>query len=176
MILNEKKQNILLVPNEYSLVYTVSRDFLAIKGLPAKLKNKYPTMISTVKRAYKKAKDPDIKCIGFKPLKDKRYIYNLIVKNKVTDQVTYEELFDALIQLKDDMAVMDVKKIAMPKLCIGNDGLNWAKVKETIELVFDTTDIEILVCCSVLDKDNPYVEEEKPVKIKKEEKQEENEN
>lgn len=110
MIFNEKKQNILLVPNEYSLVYTVSRDFLAIKGLPAKLKNKYPTMISTVKRAYKKAKDPDIKCIGFKPLKDNRYIYNLIVKNKVTDQVTYEELFDALIQLKDDMAVMDVKK------------------------------------------------------------------
>ena len=56
------------------------------------------------------------------------------------------------------MRVMDVKKIAMPKIGIGDDGLNWAKVKETIELVFDSTDVEILVCTSILDKDNEYIE------------------
>ena len=64
------------------------------------------------------------------------------------------------------MRVMDVKKIAMPKIGIGDDGLNWAKVKETIELVFDSTDVEILVCTSILDKDNEYIEPETKKKSK----------
>lgn len=165
MILKEEQRDLFLVPKEYSLVYTVGRDFLVMKSMGAKMKNRYPTMISTVKRAYKKAKDAEIRCIGFKPLKEERYIYHLIVKDKITQTTTYEDLFDALVQLKDDMASMDVKQIAMPKIGIGGDGLNWAKVKETIELVFDSTDVEILVCTSILDKDNEYIEPEVKPKV-----------
>lgn len=165
MIIIEEQRDLFLVPKEYSLVYTVGRDFLVMKSMGAKMKNRYPTMISTVKRAYKKAKDPELRCIGFKPLKDERYIYNLIIKDKITQTTTYEDIFDALVQLKDDMNMMDVKKIAMPKIGIGQDGLNWAKVKETIELVFDSTDVEILVCTSLLDKDNEYIEPEVKDKV-----------
>lgn len=176
MVIIEERRDLFLVPKEYSLVYTVGRDFLIRKGMGAKMKNRYPTMISTVKRAYKKARDPEIRCIGFKPLKEDRYIYNLLVKDKLLQTTTYEDIFDALVQLKDDMRVMDVKKIAMPKIGIGDDGLNWEKVKETIDLVFESTDVEILVCTSILDKDNEYIEpqtKDSKVKVKELEVEEE---
>lgn len=155
MIIKEETRDLFTVDKSISLVYTIGKDFRMLKGMPAKMNNRYKAMQVTVKNGYKKAKDPDLRCIGFKPLVEERYIYNLIVKNKFNDKCTYDDLFEALIQLKDDMAVMDVKRIAMPKIGIGDEGLNWEKVKETIELAFTDTDVEIIVCCSLLDKDNP---------------------
>ena len=34
----------------------------------------------------------------------------------------------------------------MPKIGCGHEGLEWERVKEIIEEVFEDTDIEILVC------------------------------
>jgi hypothetical protein len=155
MIIKEETRDLFTVDKDVSLVFTIAKDFRMLKGMPAKMNNRYKAMQVTVKNGYKKAKDPELRCIGFKPLHEERYIYNLIVKNKFNDKCVYDDLFEALVQLKDDMAVMDVKRIAMPKLCIGDDGLNWGKVRETIELAFGDTDVEIVVCCSPLDKDNP---------------------
>jgi len=155
MLIKEESRDLFTVDRNVSLVFTIAKDFRMLKGMPVKMNNRYKAMQVTVKNAYKKAKDPDLRCIGFKPLVEERYIYNLIVKNKFNDKCNYDDLLEALIQLKDDMAAMDVKQIAMPKIGIGPDGLNWGKVKETIELAFGDTDVEIIVCCSPLDKDNP---------------------
>lgn len=155
MILEERNMDLFVAPKDYSLVYTIAKDFVNRKGYAAKMNNRYKAMNITVKRAYKKAKDPGLRCIGFKPLNEKRFIYNLIIKDKCAYISNYEDLFEALIQLKDDMAAMDVTKIAMPKIGIGDDGLNWDQVKEVIELAFGDTNVEILVCCTAFDKDNP---------------------
>ena len=155
-----EKREILLVPRDYSIVYTMSNDFFNKKGLAAKLSNRYKSMNLTIKRAYKKQNDPSIKCVGFQPKHEKRYIIHLLVKERYNSKSDYNTLFDALIQLKDDLLAMDVKKIAMPKIGIGSEGLNWSKVEELIKTVFEDTDIEILVCASDSDKDNP-IEEEK---------------
>jgi len=40
-----------------------------------------------------------------------------------------------------------IKYIVMPKIGSGLDQLSWPKVREIIKEVFDSTDIEILVCC-----------------------------
>ena len=150
----EEQRDLFTVNKNISLVYLIAKDFRMVKGLPAKMNNRYKAMQITVKSAYKKEKDPDLRCIGFKPKVEDRYIYNLIVKNKFNDRCNYDDLLEALIQLKDDMVAMDVKQIAMPKIGIGDDGLNWAKVRENIELAFSDTDVEIIVCCSPLDRDN----------------------
>lgn len=151
----EEQRDLFTVDKKLSLVYLIAKDFKMIKGLPAKMNHRYKAMQVTVKHAYKKAKDPDLRCIGFKPLVEERYIYNLIAKDKFNDKCNYDTLFEALVQLKDDMVAMDVKRVAMPRIGINDDGLNWGKVKEYIELAFEDTDIDIFVCCSPLDKDNP---------------------
>lgn len=156
----EEQKELLTVDRSLSIGFIMSRDFRMVKGMPAKMNNRYKAMQVTIKNAYKKAKDPELRSIGFKPLKEDRYIYNILAKDKYNERCTYENLFEALVQLKDDMIAMDVKEIAIPKLAIGDDGLNWAKVKEVIELVFSDTDITLWVCCSPLDKDNPVEEKE----------------
>ena len=54
---NVENRDILLVPKDYSIVYTMSKDFFNKKGLAAKLSNRYKSMNLTIKRAYKKQKD-----------------------------------------------------------------------------------------------------------------------
>lgn len=155
-----EKRDVLIVPKEYSIVYTLSKDFFNKKGLPAKIANRYKSMNTVIKRAYKKTNDPSIRCIGFQPKNENRYIINLLIKDKYNSKTTYDIMFDALIQLKDDLLAMDVLKIAMPKIGIGTEGLNWGKVEEMIKTVFEDTEVEILVCETGVEKDNP-VEEEK---------------
>ena len=157
---NVENRDILLVPKDYSIVYTISKDFFNKKGLAAKLSNRYKSMNLTIKRAYKKQKDNTIKCVGFQPMHEERYIIHLLVKDRYDSKSDYNTMFDALIQLKDDLLGMGVKKIAMPKIGIGSEGLNWGKVEELIQTVFDDTDIEILICATSLDRDNPVEDPE----------------
>ena len=44
-----EKREILLVPRDYSIVYTMSNDFFNKKGLAAKLSNRYKSMNLTIK-------------------------------------------------------------------------------------------------------------------------------
>lgn len=167
-----EKRDVILVPKDYSIVYTLSKDFFNKRGLAAMLSNRYKTMNMTIKRAYKKQNDPSIKCIGFQPKNEKRYIIHLLVKEKYGSKSNYDDMLDALIQLKDDMMAMDVTKIAMPKIGIGSEGLNWSKMEELIKTVFEDTDVEILVCATDNDKDNPLEEKPEDVEVIEAEKDE----
>ena len=40
----------------------------------------------------------------------------------------------------------NITKLAMPTIGAGLDRLSWSAVSEQIRLIFDDTDIEILVC------------------------------
>lgn len=42
--------------------------------------------------------------------------------------------------------MLNVNKIAMPKIGCGLDKQNWSDIKPLIEKVFGDTDIEIVVC------------------------------
>ena len=46
-----------------------------------------------------------------------------------------------------------ITKVAIPRLGCGHEGMDWEKVKEIIEEVFEDTDVEILICS--LMKDEP---------------------
>lgn len=73
-------------------------------------------------------------------------IYYLITKPRYWDKPTYESLDKTLVYLRDRMVSGGFRKLGMPKIGCGLDGLSWPKVKEIIETVFGSVDVEIVVC------------------------------
>lgn len=74
-------------------------------------------------------------------------VYNLVTKLTVADKPTYHSLKFAIELMKEHMIAVGNTKLAIPLLGCGIDGLEWSKVKDIIQDVFEDTDIEILVCC-----------------------------
>ena len=51
----------------------------------------------------------------------------------------------ALRKLLYECEIRDIKKLAMPKIGCGLDGLNWERVSQMIREIFEDTDIQITI-------------------------------
>ncbi|CAD7083230.1 unnamed protein product [Hermetia illucens] len=123
---------------EYSLAHCVSADLRMGKGIALKFRDKF-SQIS-------KLKQQNPKPGGVVMLKDgSRYIYYLITKQKVYQKPTYITLVASLTAMRNHMAKNGIKKLAIPRIGCGLDGLIWSKVKTEVEQVFQDDDIEIVV-------------------------------
>lgn len=87
-----------------------------------------------------------IKTGGVAVLQDsERFIYYLVTKEFTYDKPTYESLTSSLNAMKDHVVANDVKKIALPRIGCGIDGLEWDKVQAILQQVFKDLPIEITV-------------------------------
>lgn len=73
-------------------------------------------------------------------------VYNLVTKPTVASLPTYITLELSLFEMREMMKIQGCKKLAIPTIGCGIDGLDWEVVRELIHYVFAGTDIEILVC------------------------------
>lgn len=73
-------------------------------------------------------------------------VFNLVTKDKYWHKPTYKSLSESLIELKEQMGILEIKKLAIPKIGCGLDRLDWEQVKNLIEIIFYDTDVEIIVC------------------------------
>lgn len=71
--------------------------------------------------------------------------YNLVTKERSFHKPTYLNLAYALKDLKDQMLTAGEKKLAIPKIGCGIDGLDWVVVSYMVKGVFAETDIEVTV-------------------------------
>lgn len=124
-------------------VHCISEDFVMGKGIAKTFKQLFPEL---------KAKDRLI--ANYKREKYKRLltvpcqkvlIANLITKRYYYNKPTYETLEESLAELREYVDKNSIKRILMPKIGCGLDGLKWEKVKLKIEEIFATADVEILV-------------------------------
>lgn len=112
-----------------------------------------------------KLKQQNPKPGGVVMLKDgSRYIYYLITKQKVYQKPTYVTLVASLTAMRNHMVCRmfilrygshfkfhplqvknGIKRLAIPRIGCGLDGLIWSKVKTEVEQVFQDDDIEIVV-------------------------------
>lgn len=112
-----------------------------------------------------KLKQQNPKPGGVVMLKDgSRYIYYLITKQKVYQKPTYITLVASLTAMRNHMVCQmfilgyssnfkfhplqvknGIKRLAIPRIGCGLDGLIWSKVKTEVEQVFQDDDIEIVV-------------------------------
>lgn len=72
--------------------------------------------------------------------------FNLVTKQYYYDKPTYDTLRHSLESLKTHVLKMGIRKLAMPKIGCGLDGLSWEAVKKIIIDVFKDTEVSFLVC------------------------------
>lgn len=135
MIFTEEKRDLFSVPEDYFFVHCVSADFALGKGIALEFKKRFD-----IKNKLKELEKTDSKCI----LIDR--VFNLVTKETFRRKPTMESVKESLLELKRQVNENSIKKLAMPKIACGLDGLDWERVSEQVRDIFSDTDVEILVC------------------------------
>lgn len=137
----EVSQDLFEVEMNYAVAHCISRDCKMGAGIALIFRNKYPNMPEHI--LWKKLKIGD--AVLYKG-EDRRLIFNLITKEKYWNKPTKDTFKRSIENLKEEMEVNNVKKLAIPLLGAGLDRLDWNENSETIQRIFQDTDVEILVC------------------------------
>lgn len=138
MILKEEKRNIFTVDDKYYFAHCISKDANMGAGIAVAFKKEF-SGLSRLSNHWELNEG-----VGGCMLVDK--VFNLITKERYWHKPNYQSLQTSLISMKVLIHDNKVKYLAMPKIGCGLDRLQWGKVREIIEEVFEDTDIEILVC------------------------------
>lgn len=143
MNINEVTQDLFTVPQGYYLAHCISGDYALGAGIAKKFDKVYD-MRFKLHRDYAIPEGQKYANVGRALLVDN--VFNLVTKSRCFHKPTYDELYNTLVDMKEQCETFGIRKIAMPLIGCGLDRLDWNKVKDVIEDVFSDTDIEILVC------------------------------
>ena len=140
----EVTQDLFTVPSDYALVHCISADFALGAGIAVQFQKRYNT------RNELRSRCPNYKfhggdCLGTGS-QGTRVVFNLVTKKRSWQKPTYKDLEDALYELLEVANLSGYKKLAMPKIGCGLDGLDWNTVRGIIHSVFEWSDVEIMVC------------------------------
>lgn len=139
----ETTGDLFAVPQGYYLAHCISGDFTLGAGIAKRFDEVY-NMRFKLFRDYPFEEDEKYGYVGKALLVDN--VFNLVTKPKRYHRPDYDTLLDAIIDMRDQCENLDIAKLAMPKIGSGLDRLDWVRVKEIIQDVFEDSDIEILIC------------------------------
>lgn len=145
MTYREEVRNLFSVPEDYYLAHCISADFGMGKGIVIEF-NKRFDMKNRLQRKY-----PDYlnqythHRLGGDCILEGR-VLNLITKERYFHKPTIITMRLALQKMKKICIENNITKVAMPTIGAGLDRLYWGAVSDQIHMIFDDTDIEILVC------------------------------
>lgn len=134
MTYHEEKRDLFSVPEEYYFVHCISADFVLGKGIALEFKKRFD-MKNKLRNSGQSGK-----CI----LIDR--VFNLVTKETWRRKPTMDSIIECLYELKKQVTEGNIKKLAMPRIACGLDGMEWKDVSEQVRNTFSDTDIEILVC------------------------------
>lgn len=72
-------------------------------------------------------------------------VLNLITKKYYYHKPTYNNMYNALVQMKNLILQKNINKIAMPTIGCGLDKLEWNKIKAMLFNIYRDMNIEIIV-------------------------------
>lgn len=151
MIYREIKGDLFDVGPEYFLVHCISADFkmgLGIAKTFADLGCKRELFKNLPNYDWTRNSHSLWTKIPMREFEFPEGVIHLVTKERYFHKPTYQTIYDALHDLKLQIINEGIPmKIAMPKIGCGLDRLEWSKVRKIIFDVFDSTDVEILVCC-----------------------------
>ena len=139
MIIKEEVRDLFTVPQGFYLVHCISGDFALGVGIAKQFVKVY-NMKEKLESRWDFIDKDENKAIIIDN------VFNLITKRKYYQKPTYDSLREALEDMKEQANNLLITKLAMPKIGCGLDRLEWSRVKEILEEIFEDTDIEILVC------------------------------
>jgi len=121
-----------------SLGHCVSVDLAMGKGIAIEFKTKFGGVVEL------KAQGKQIGEVAVLK-RDKRYVYYLITKESYWHKPTYSDLRKSLECLLSHCVQYGVKKLAIPRIGCGLDGLFWSEVKSILQEIFWASNLEIEV-------------------------------
>ena len=144
MKMNEIEMNIFNVPQGYYLAQGISKDLDFSVGLPAQF-NKVYNMSEKLEAIADDYAEYELEIeVGEVVIMDN--VFNLVVKETSYDKPNRGAFIDALREMCDLAEYLGIKKIAIPRICCGQNGFKWEQVKTLIKFIFEDSDIKILVC------------------------------
>lgn len=156
MVLKEVNKDLFAISDDYALAHCISADFALGAGIAKEfdkrfnLRNRLFSVFpkSWVPRWDKTKEKYRGGCItvGVLLQDPAPYIFNLVTKRNYWDKPTLATIKNALVWLREQCEIYNIKKIAMPRIGCGLDRQDWSDVEKLIEEVFADTDIKILVC------------------------------
>lgn len=161
MTIREENRDLFTVPQGYYLAHCITADFSLGTGIAKKIDEVYNMR---EKLFYKY--DFSGLLAGFNTdshmcqVLTVDNVYNLVLKKNPSKKAKYKKMRCVLENLKNEMKVNLVTKVAMPKIGCGHEGLDWNRVREIIEEVFSDTDIEILICSLDIKRKNIELEDD----------------
>lgn len=73
-------------------------------------------------------------------------IYYCFVKTHFWNSISYEELFNILVKLKNLLITDNITNICLPRLGTYHDNLRWNKIRIILRYIFKNTSIHIKIC------------------------------
>lgn len=149
MIIKEVKKDLFTASDDYALAHCISADF----ALGAGIAKEFDRRFNCRKRLF----DLDVggvdnwdagehgRCIAIRTVEPPT-IFNLVTKRNYWNKPTLTAIKNALSSMKKQCELLDIHKVAMPRIGCGLDRQNWSDVKKLIKEIFADTNIEILVC------------------------------
>merc|ERR1719461_1358027 len=132
------KGDLFTSPQSASLCHCVSRCLGMGKGIAVLFKRKFGG-VDTLRK-----QNVQVGGVGVL-LRQNRYVYYLITKERYFHKPTYDTLTASLETMRNHAVVNEVKHIAMPKIGCGLDRLQWNRVESIIKRVFKETNIKVSV-------------------------------
>ena len=134
-----KQNSIIQQPN--SIGACISADAKMSKGCADFFSHEIPGLRPTCKRA----KLLIGQVFHFWDSIGRRYIYNIVTKERFFDKPDLSTLLTTLETVKSHAAMYGVSTIAIPKIGCGLDQMNWQEIVKLLRDVFAYSDIHVVV-------------------------------
>lgn len=144
----EKRGDLFTVSKDYLLVHCISSDFVLGAGIAKSFRDKYKVKYELMKTGMKDTWKGQGYCVitdSFENGTPAWKVANLITKKRANGKPTYQTLNQALIDLRRQCVELDIKKLAVPYIGCGLDGLSWNVVSARIRSTFKDLPIEIII-------------------------------
>lgn len=138
MNLIETTGDLFSVPQGYYLAHCISADFALGAGIAKKMDGIYD-MKKKLEIQYARRKG----FVGTSLCIDN--VFNLVIKKGKYDTASYDDLLDALYEMRDEMERKYIRKLAMPHIGCNKEGFDWNKVRDMLDEAFHDMDVDILV-------------------------------
>ncbi|KAE8742457.1 hypothetical protein FOCC_FOCC012012 [Frankliniella occidentalis] len=134
----EEQGDLFSAPLATSLAHCVSSDMKMGAGIAVLFRQKFGC-VENLKNQGKSVGE-----VAY--LKDgPRYIFYLVTKQWFYNKPTEETLLSSLVEMRDLCDEFGVKRLAMPRIGCGLDGLQWPVVYEMVKEVFSHCDMEVTI-------------------------------
>lgn len=151
---------------EYVQAHCISEDCAMGSGVVIAYRRMFPNLKEECKTYVKWARgklcptsehcylNPNGSLLPYRFVYQGKVLYNMFTKKEVwmhagtgmSEEEYWENLQQSLVYVRDQMLLHNEKKLAICKIGCGRDRCKWEDVLSILHDVFDTADIEIVVC------------------------------